>query len=168
MTTFSKEQFLSLYREAHNNAVDLLFEAELLAKEGSNARAYFLAFTGLEEIAKSQLAVDVYTGLIDQSVFRIHFASHPRKIERVAWAALDAGGYLELESEQFVRIIEPAIAKRMSALYVDLDQAGVPTPRDTISAEEVRSIVHTLRVAIERIIEVELLTGRIGTKGFMK
>lgn len=66
MNSPDKEKFLELYRIAHNNAVDLLAEAEILFANKKYARAYFLAFTGLEEIAKSQLAADVFTGFIKE------------------------------------------------------------------------------------------------------
>jgi len=52
-----------MYRLAHSNAEQLLREAEILFERKRLARAYFLAFTGLEEIAKSQLAADVCTAL---------------------------------------------------------------------------------------------------------
>ena len=58
-----------MYKTAHNNAVQFLREAELLFAQKYFARAYFLAFTGLEEIAKSQLAADVETGFVDEKVF---------------------------------------------------------------------------------------------------
>jgi predicted S18 family serine protease len=59
----NRDLFYKLYIEAHNNAVQLIHDAETLFEKGRYPRAYSLAFTALEEIAKSQLAADVYTGL---------------------------------------------------------------------------------------------------------
>jgi len=54
-----KLNFYSIHASTHNNAIELLSEAEILFEKKRYARAYFLAFTGLEEISKSQLAADV-------------------------------------------------------------------------------------------------------------
>jgi AbiV family abortive infection protein len=61
--------FLALYPAAHNNAIELIQEAEILFERGRYCRAYALAFTALEEISKSQLAADVFTGLISRETF---------------------------------------------------------------------------------------------------
>ena len=65
-------------------------QAEVLFERKNFARAYFLAFTGLEEIAKSQLAADVLTGYIEEKVFWEYFKNHKKKIGRMVWASLDA------------------------------------------------------------------------------
>src|ERR1700693_5387915 len=114
MDSPAKTKFLELYRTAHNNALELLGEAELLFENKKYARAYFLAFTGLEEIAKSQLAADVYTGFIDQEKFWKYFKDHKRKIKRMAWASDDAERYLDLELETYLEIEKPTIAGRMN------------------------------------------------------
>ena len=50
MTWPTESDYLEIYRAAHNNAADLLREAELLFDNKYFARAYVLAFTALEEI----------------------------------------------------------------------------------------------------------------------
>jgi AbiV family abortive infection protein len=161
-------KFCELYVAAHNNAVGFLEEAELLLQNGRHARAYFCAFTGLEEIAKSQLAADVYSGFVTEEKFKSYFVNHSKKIGRVAWATLDAKDYREMKTDRYLDIAMPELSKRMSALYVDQVNGVTMLPKDVIDPEEARSLIHTLRVAIERIIEIENFTGRIGTKGFMK
>lgn len=86
----TKSKFYSIYAHAHNNAVELLAEAEILFEKRKYARAYFIAFTGLEEISKSQFAADVWTDFIKEDDFWKHYTSHNRKIGRVRWASLDA------------------------------------------------------------------------------
>jgi AbiV family abortive infection protein len=169
MNSPNKTKFLELYRTAHNNAVDLLAEAELLFANKKYARAYFLAFTGLEEIAKSQLAADVFTGFIEEETFWKYFKDHKRKIKRMAWASTDAERYLDLELETYLEIERPTIAGRMNALYVHFEGEKIKGPDDHLTEDDARSIIHTLRVAIDRIIEVSEFWGeQIGTKGFMK
>lgn len=56
----------------------------------------------------------------------------------------------------------------MNALYVDFISDDIISPKEIISHKDSESIIHTLRVAIDRIITVEHEQGRIGTKGFMK
>jgi len=164
-----KSRFYSIYACAHNNAVELLSEAEVLFEKKKYARAYFLAFTGLEEISKSQLAADVWTGFIKEDNFRKHYANHNRKIGRVKWVSLDAEDYIDLEDEKYIVIKIPSVKKRIKALYVDVKPNDISLPKDIISREEAKSLIHTLRVAIERIIVMKEYYGhQIGTKGFMK
>jgi AbiV family abortive infection protein len=161
--------FLEMYRIAHNNAADLLTEAELLFENRKYERAYFLAFTGLEEIAKSQLAADVYTGLIEQSEFWKSFRDHEKKIGRMAWASEDAEDYLDLGHETYLDIEPPNTSRRMNALYARFEGEKVKGPGDHITQDNARAIVHTLRVAIDQIILMTEYYGhQIGTKGFMK
>jgi AbiV family abortive infection protein len=88
-----KTVFLKLHQIAHNNAVQLVGEAEILFKAGRYCRAYALAFTALEEISKSQLAADVFTGLIPEQEFQTQYRDHKAKIGRMAWATRDAERY---------------------------------------------------------------------------
>lgn len=165
----TKLNFYSIYASAHNNAVELLSEAEILFEKEKYARAYFLAFTGLEEVSKSQLAADVWTDFIKEDDFWKHYTDHRRKIGRVRWASLDAEGYRDLEDEEYIVIKIPSVKKRMKALYVDIKPSGISSPEDIISREESKSLIHTLRVAFERIIIMEKYYGhQIGTKGFIK
>jgi hypothetical protein len=63
------QQALDTYRWAHNNAVALLEEAQMLSTNGRHARAFALACSALEEIGKSQYAADVSTGFIPHDGF---------------------------------------------------------------------------------------------------
>jgi AbiV family abortive infection protein len=63
------DKFLEIYRATPANADLLISNAEILFERKRFATAYFLAFTALEKIAKSQLAADVYTGFIPREEF---------------------------------------------------------------------------------------------------
>lgn len=163
-------KYYQLYSQAHNNAVDLLAEAELLFAKNRYARAYFLAFSGLEEIAKSQLAADVYTGYISVEDFKKHFTKHDKKIGRVMWATLDAQGYFVDDPDEIAELeaSHPTIKDRMAALYTDFAGDNIVAPEDTVDKGQAERIIHILTTAIQRIVEVEYTQDRIGTKGFMK
>ena len=163
----NRDLFRNLYVVAHNNAVDLLSEAELLFEKKRNARAYSLAFTALEELAKSQLAADVATGFIEEEEFQKVFRRHEKKIERMAWATEDAERYLSADG-YFVDLEKPKFTARNDALYVNLKDGAVVVPKEMITREDAEGIIHTVNVAIHRILETEEMSGRIGTKGFMK
>jgi AbiV family abortive infection protein len=164
-----RNEFLALYKASLKNATDLLVESEILFDSEKYARAYALAFTALEEISKSQLAADVFTGLITGEEFQECFRDHRKKIDRMAWATEDAKRYLAMPEEDYIAIQEPTFVGRMDAMYVGFKGEKVVSPSDVIGRDAARSIIHTAQVAIQRIIEVTEFGGhQIGTKGFMK
>jgi AbiV family abortive infection protein len=171
-----KCKYFEIYKHAHNNAVDLLKEAKILLEKQCYPRAYFLAFTALEEISKSQHAADVFTGLTTEDNFNKSFKNHKDKIGRVAWAHDDASSYpnnfvwVGPDVGDVIRIVlnEPQWEKRQASLYVDITDAEKSLPKEKITENDVREIVQVVDVALRRILEVEYLENQIGTKGFMK
>jgi AbiV family abortive infection protein len=169
MSPSTREAYLVLYRRAHNNAVELIEEAEILFAKGAFPRAYALAFTALEEIAKSQLAADVFTGFITEGEFNEHYRDHKKKIRRMAWATEEAKRYLDDPDGDYVDVEKPTFANRMDAMYVSINNGKVRTPADVIDSAAAQGIIHTVKVAFERIFEITDFWGhQIGTKGFMK
>ncbi|MGA7640077.1 MAG: AbiV family abortive infection protein [Candidatus Acidiferrales bacterium] len=169
MSPSLRDESLLLYHCAHNNAVELLEEAEILFAKGAFPRAYALAFTALEEIAKSQLAADVFTGHITEDEFHDHYRDHKKKIGRMAWATEDARRYLDGPEGDYVDVEVPTFSNRMDAMYVSINNGNVKTPADVIDSKAAQGIIHTVKVAFERIFEMTEFWGhQIGTKGFMK
>ena len=176
----TKNNYLEIYRIAHNNAADLLREAELLFDHKHFARAYALAFTALEEISKSQFAADVFTGLCKDDEFNKFYRDHKSKIERVTWAHLDANSYPhnlkwvgpDIADLERINPKEPRFDKRQDALYIGIDfqNQKIIKPEEQISEADAKEIVRIVEVALERIWEVsgEFGGNQIGTKGFMK
>jgi AbiV family abortive infection protein len=163
------ENFLNLYNASLKNANALLREAEILFEAEKYARAYALAFTALEEISKSQLAADVFTGLIPEADFKGAYRDHRKKIDRMAWATEDAKGYLAMPEEDYLDVQDVSFANRQSAMYVGFDGGKAISPSEVIGRDQARSVIHTVTVALERIFEVtEYMGQQIGTKGFMK
>lgn len=176
----TKNNFLEIYRVAHNNAADLLREAELLYGNKCFARAYALAFTALEEISKSQFAADVFTGLHTEEKFKEFYRDHKRKIGRTKWAHEDANSYPhnlkwvgpDIDDLERINPREPDFRKRSDALYVgvDFDNRKITKPEEQITEKDAKEMMRVVEVALERIWEVsgEFGGNQIGTKGFMK
>ena len=179
MPWLTKKDYLEIYRIAHNNATDLLREAEILFNKEHYQRAYFLAFTALEEISKSQFAADVFTGLQKEEEFEKFYRDHREKIGRAVWAHLDANSYPhnmkwvgpDIDDIEQISSQEPYFQKRQSALYVGVDfqNQKISKPKEQISEADAKGMIHIVEVALERIWEVSEYHGeQIGTKGFMK
>lgn len=176
----TKNDYLEIYRIAHNNAANLLGEAELLFNHKYFARAYALAFTAIEEISKSQFAADVFTGLTKEDEFNKFYKDHRSKIERLAWAHLDANLYPysmkwvgpDIDDVQMMNPQKPNFQKRLNALYVGIDFGNkkIIKPEEQISESDAIEMIHTVETAFNRIWEVsgEFGGNQIGTKGFMK
>ena len=176
----TKDNYLEIYRVAHNNASDLLEEAELLFDHKYFARAYALAFTALEEISKSQFAADVFTDLCKEEDFNKFYKNHKSKIGRMAWAHLDANSYPhnikwvgpDVDDVEQINPQEPYFQKRQNALYIGIDfqNQKIIKPEEQISERDSKEVIRIVEVALERIWEVagEFGGNQIGTKGFMK
>jgi AbiV family abortive infection protein len=108
-----REQYLRLYRAAFNNAGRLVDDAETLYAAKRFPTAYALAFTALEEIAKSQVAADVFTGLITEEQFNRYYLSHAKKIGSMAWATTEAEHYLDAPEGGYVDVEAPEVAHRL-------------------------------------------------------
>jgi AbiV family abortive infection protein len=170
--------YLKIYREAHNNAVALLGDAEMLFEKKSYSSAYALAYTALEEISKSQFAADIATGFRNKDDFKSFYRDHVEKISGVKWAHLDANSPIynmkwigpDKDDLELIESDEPTFTKRNLALYVDVNfnNGDIKIPKENITEEDAKGLIHIVNTAIYRIIEVEHLTDRIGTKGFMK
>lgn len=180
MTWPTKKDYLEIYRAAHNNAVDLLEEAELLFDHKHFDRAYALAFTALEEISKSQFAADVFTGLYKEDDFNKFYRNHRSKIRQMAWAHSDANEYphnlkwIGPDIDDVVKMNpqKPDFQKRQDALYVgiDFEKHKLIRPIEQVSEADAKGIIRVVEVALERIWDVsgEFGGNQIGTKGFMK
>jgi len=164
------EVYLQTYLASLNEAKKLLREAEILFENQSYERAYFLGFSALEEISKSQLSANVYTGFIKEDKFKKAYRNHHEKISRVEWIKID-GNSFPCFSYDKVRIKDFDFQKKLKSMYVDIDFniKKVSTPTDSISKNDAENIIKAVQVGLYRIHEVTVENGeQIGTKGFMK
>ena len=174
-----KVEYLKLYNAALNNAKDLKREAEILFENKAYARAYFLSYSALEEISKSQFAADVYTGFEKEEKFINFYRNHNKKMNRMKWAHLDANdshynlkwiGPGKDDMEQ-INVDAPKFKKRSESLYVDVDfnKNNILIPEKEISKDDAEGIIHIVDVALYQIWDMTENWGhQIGTKGFMK
>ena len=174
-----KTEYFDIYISAYNNALDLLSEAKILFDNKCFPRAYFLAFTALEEISKSQIAADVYTGLVTEEEFIQQYREHEAKINRMAWAHEDANSsphcyrWVGPDRDDVEEIVSrmPKLKRRMNSLYVGLNLKDMKPilPEEKITKEDAKGIIHIVDVALFKIMEMTEYWGhQIGTKGFMK
>jgi len=166
----AKGIYLNIYSESIKEAYKLLDESTLLFKNQSYQRAYFLGFAALEEISKSQLAADVYTGLVSEEEFKKSYRDHKKKIARVEWIKIDGNSFPHFNSD-LIRIDDFDFQKKLKSMYVDVDFSSevISSPNDSISKDDAESIIKAVEVGLYRIYQVTVEDGeQIGTKGFMK
>jgi AbiV family abortive infection protein len=162
--------YLKTYLASISEAYKLLEEAELLFKNEFYPRAYFLGMAALEEISKSQLAADVFTGLIEEVEFKKAFTNHKEKIKRIKWIQIDGNSYPYFNSD-LIQIKDFNFQKKLKSMYVDADfkLKKISTPADSITKEDAENIIKAVKVGLHRIYQVTEENGeQIGTKGFMK
>jgi AbiV family abortive infection protein len=137
----------------------------------------FSGFYRFRGNSKSQHAADVYTGHSKEEDFRKSYRKHQDKIDRIAWAHLDANSYPDnliwlgpdIDDVEKIAPSEPLWKKRLASLYIDIDDVGITSPNDKITENDAREIIHIVNVALKRIWEITEYWGhQIGTKGFMK
>ena len=162
--------YLEIYQASLSESVKLLGEAELLLENESYERAYFLGFASLEEISKSQMAADVFTGIMTEEEFKKNYTKHYKKISRVEWIKID-GNSLPQFAGDGIEIRNFDFSKKLKSMYVDsdFDLKKLSTPSESVSKSDAENIIKAVKVGLSRIYEVTIENGeQIGTKGFMK
>ncbi len=166
----TKRVYLNIYLESLSEAYKLLEEAKVLFGNLSYQRAYFLGFSALEEISKSQLAADVFSGFISEDDFKKSYRDHKMKISRVEWIKLDGNSYPYFDYDSTL-IQDFDFQKKLKAMYVDVNfgEDKISTPNDSVNEGDAKSIIRAVEIGLHRIYEVTEENGeQIGTKGFMK
>lgn len=153
---------LDTYQWAHDNAVELIEDAGLLARNGRHARALALACTALEEIGKSQYAADVHTAFIPAGGFEGNIRKHNLKTGYAA-RVVQSGEFLEplLRDEETAKKI---FRRRNDALYAWTDNK---VKNDEFERDALTMIAYCM-AWLERIRSQEEIAERIGTKAFLK
>src|SRR5258708_991572 len=116
------------------NARQFLEEASLLFSSGAYPRAFFLAVSGREELAKAQIAADLRTGHLSDTDFWRHFASHSGKFSYLKRSVAEG----ESEEDALSISFDPSTGvpeklARELALYVDADRQTLePSAPDSL------------------------------------
>jgi len=161
---------LDLHDACLRNARELLDEATQLLEHGHAARAYFIAFTALEEFGKSQIAADYFSEMVSDNEFIAAFRDHRMKlayIERVVTVPDHPNGPWTIEYDQAVS--EAKLRTRMDALYVRYDQDYSPiAPAESITSEDASLLIDDLGKGLEKYRQICIMSERIGTKAYTK
>ena len=72
------EKAFSVFTMSKKNSLELLDEAKILLKNKSYARAVALAIMSYEELGKSQIAADYYSGILPESEYKKAFKQHKK------------------------------------------------------------------------------------------
>lgn len=156
-------EVLSVFNASRDNLSDLITEAKLLFEHGHHPRSFFTSVLALEELGKSQLAADYYSGIISKDEYDKAFRSHPTKTSYAERKMLfDNGGKTRLYYDvELGRMIEGA---RQSSLYVSASS----TPKAVITQSHAKKILEIVEKRFDEILHAEWLNGRIGSKAIFK
>lgn len=158
------------YVKSFNNAIDLISESEILFKNNFYSRALALALIAYEELGKSQIAADYYSGVLEKEDYEKAFVSHHKKNSF-------AGRYkaigINKEDDSVAEDLGFSINKKASnklekirqdCFYVDENN----DPSEKFGKDEVEEVIHKVKDHIEYIQYAEWLNGRIGSKALFK
>ena len=162
---------LQLYTACLSNAEELCDESLLLFEAHRFPRAYALAYTALEEIAKAHAVADFYTGVLSHSEFDEAFRSHKMKaayLDRVV--AISSASSTEATVEYDQRAAKAPVILRMRALYVDFGVDYAPaTPTEAIGSDAAGRAIDRVKALLHEILVNDEYHGHmIGTKGLWK
>ncbi len=124
-----RDLYYQLYTVAHNNAAQLLAEAEILFERHDMRELTPSRSPRWRSFRSHKLAADVATEYISEEDFQKVFLKHEMKIKRMAWATKDAEDYLSSDGA-YVEVQKPTFTARNDAMYVNLKD-GRCTPRRT-------------------------------------
>jgi AbiV family abortive infection protein len=162
----NKELAQSVYRayaRCHNNAVDLIADAEILLSAGKYARSCALAIMAWEELGKSQIAADYYSGVLTEKQYKAAFKEH-----RVKTSYLNRAGAIDGKSMLTVAYNSTLGHKleeiRQAALYASEKNM----PRESITHDNAKEIIDRVNEHIQYICFAEEFNGRIGSKALFK
>jgi AbiV family abortive infection protein len=151
------------YVNCHNNAVDLISDAEILYQAGKFARSFALAITAWEELGKSQIAADYHSGLLSEKEYKAAFKEH-----RVNTSYLNRAG--AIDGKKFLTVAHNSTLghrledARQTALYASAENM----PREAIDQENSKEIIDRVNEHIHYIRFAEEFNGRIGSKALFK
>jgi AbiV family abortive infection protein len=151
------------YALCHNNAVALIADAELLFEAGRFARGCALAIIAWEELGKSQIAADYYSGVLTETEYNTAFKEHRLKTSYLNRAgAIDGNTSLTVAYKTTIgHRLEDV---RQVALYASAEN----DPAEEITQENARDIIARVNEHIDYIRFAEEFNGRIGSKALFK
>ena len=163
-------RLLDLYSACLKNASELLEEAVLLLSNGHHPRAYFLAYTAMEELGKSQVVADYFYDMVSKAEFEAAFRDHRFKaayVKRYVQITDNHKGDWFIEYDP--RSTGHYTQERNRSLYIEHLPDHTPQfPVQMISPESANELIAAAKEYLSEIIKMEHITERIGTKAFTK
>lgn len=163
-TAENKEAALAVFHKSKSNSRSLLDEAQFLREKGFYSRAVALAIMSYEELGKSQIAADFYTGLLPETFYRRAFFKH----EKTAYTSRHAviGDHEKVKHGFYIdnEVAKALERMRQQALYVD----ETNDPLVTYGAEDADAVIEKVERHHRAIEHAEFLNGRIGSKALFK
>lgn len=158
------EEVLSVFHASKENSRQLLDSARHLLECRSYAIAVALAITSYEELGKSQIAADYYSGILPESKYKECFRKHNKTAYANRYAA--SGSHPDVQHGYFVdgNIARTLESIRQSALYVGAHNI----PCENFSEDDAFSIVNKVSAHQDAIEHAEWLNDRIGSKALFK
>lgn len=152
----------SMYANCRRNAIDLLNEARLLYQNERYARAVAIGITAWEELGKSQIAADYYTGVVSEGTYKAAFKDHRLKTSYLARMAI-IDGTNEFKVGLNLDVGHRLEDVRQKALYVS--QSSSP---EIFSKDDAEFVLERVWSHLQYIEHAEELNERIGSRGLFK
>ncbi len=154
----------SVFSKSKINSSELLREATILLENQCYARAVALAILSYEELGKSQIAADYYSGILPKAEYEKAFRKHEKTSYANRHAAIGSH-----EKVKYGYYIDQNVAKtlesiRQRALYVDENN----TPLENFTEEDAALIIQKVHEHHESIRHAEWFNDRIGSKALFK
>ena len=137
-----KLDYEDIANRTHNNAVDLLTDAQLLIKSNRFPRAFFLACLSLEELGKSQITLDYINGETPKETFDKAFSGGVAHILKLAY-------------QYRWKVLSTKTGKTMASIKYDLDRGrALQTLKEqSLYAQKKNDIEHDWKTLAEEMIE---------------
>lgn len=157
------EEVYKAYARCHNNAAALIADAELLFEAGRFARASALAIMAWEELGKSQIAADYYSGGLTETEYKAAFKEH-----RLKTSYLNRAG--AIDGKEFLTVAyNTTIGHRLEEVRQDALYASASNnPSESITNENARDLIDRVNEHLTYIRFAEEFNGRIGSKALFK
>lgn len=155
------KNIFSVYANGMNNAALILDDAELLAGQKRYARAVALGITAWEELGKSQVAADFYSGVLSDVEYKMAFKSHGFKTSYLARTGV-IGAAAQVATNDIIG--ERLERIRQDALYV----SETNDPKSMFTEQHASFVLTRVREHLEYIHYAEEFNGRIGSKALFK
>lgn len=146
----NQHQLLELVHSLLENARNLASDARLLHGNRRYARCYALAALAGEELGKIEYCLDGLLGahaLTDKD-FRRSWQSHSEKLAGlVAYQAAFIENVVPVDAPALRDRTRTVARRKMEAIYVDINEAGVVTP-SSITADEALALLDGVEAAV--------------------